>query len=152
MERGGPIAGQSARDEGRKRKEKEEERERVVDCVLVLWWKTVVLFLLPKPCPVRCGTLNTPPHDQHYWAWFVDINGGWPDNGNLIAGGPADLGGGSDTILEIVVGPNTTPQNRLGMKANTKISIAWNRTRVSWVKARYPNRWTTMKNCRIKII
>jgi len=22
----------------------------------------------------------------------VDINGGWPDSGNLIAGGPMDLG------------------------------------------------------------
>jgi len=30
-----------------------------------------------------------------------------------MAGGPTDLGGGSDTILEIVVGPNTTPQNWL---------------------------------------
>jgi len=39
----------------------------------------------------------------------VDINGGWPDSRNLIASGPTDLGGGSDTILEIVVGPNTTP-------------------------------------------
>jgi len=36
------------------------------------------------------GLFNTPPHDQHYWAWFVD--GGWPDSGNLIAGGPMDLG------------------------------------------------------------
>ncbi|AES61396.1 hypothetical protein MTR_1g083320 [Medicago truncatula] len=27
---------------------------------------------------------------------------------------------------------------------NKKNSIAGNRTRVSWVKARYPNRWTTM--------
>jgi len=44
-----------------------------------------------RPCPVRCETLNTPPHDQHYWAWFVDINGGWPNSGNLIAGGPMDL-------------------------------------------------------------
>ncbi|AES89091.1 hypothetical protein MTR_4g069930 [Medicago truncatula] len=26
-----------------------------------------------------------------------------------------------------------------------KSSIAGNRTRVSWVKARYPNRWTTME-------
>jgi len=43
----------------------------------------------------------------------MNINGRWPDNGNLIAGGPMDLGGGSDSILEIVVGPNTTPQNRL---------------------------------------
>jgi hypothetical protein len=33
--------------------------------------------------------------------------------GNLIAGGSMDLREGSDTILEIVVGPNTTPQNRL---------------------------------------
>ena len=37
-------------------------------------------------------TLNTPPHDQHYWDWFVDINGGWPDSGNLIVGGLMDLG------------------------------------------------------------
>jgi len=41
----------------------------------------------------------------------VGINGGWPDNGNLIAGGPTDLGGGFDTILEI--GSYTTPQNQL---------------------------------------
>jgi len=41
----------------------------------------------------------------------VDINGGWPNSGNLIEGGPTDLGGGSDTILEFVTGPNTTPQN-----------------------------------------
>ena len=26
---------------------------------------------------------------------------------------------------------------------NAKTSVAGNRTRVSWVKARYPNRWTT---------
>jgi len=45
--------------------------------------------------------------------WSVDINSGWPTNGNLIACGPADHGGGSDTILETVVGPNTIPQNRL---------------------------------------
>jgi len=36
--------------------------------------------------------LLTPPHDQHYWVWFVDINGGCPDSGNLIAGGPMNLG------------------------------------------------------------
>jgi len=30
-----------------------------------------------------------------------------------MTGGPTDLGGGYDTILEIVVEPNTTPQNRL---------------------------------------
>jgi len=35
--------------------------------------------------------LTHPSHDQHYWAWSVDINGGWSDNGNLIAGGPMDL-------------------------------------------------------------
>jgi len=40
---------------------------------------------------IRCGTLNTPPHDQYYCAWFVDINGGWSNSGNLIAGGPMDL-------------------------------------------------------------
>jgi len=43
----------------------------------------------------------------------VDINGGWPNNGNLITGGPIDLGGGSDTIFENWVGLNTTPQNQL---------------------------------------
>jgi len=43
-----------------------------------------------RPSPIQCGTLNTPPHDQHYSAWFMDINGGWPDSGNLIAGGPMD--------------------------------------------------------------
>jgi len=37
------------------------------------------------------------------------INGGWSDNGNLIAVGLRDLGGGSDTILEIMVEPNITP-------------------------------------------
>jgi len=45
------------------------------------------------------------PYAQHYWAWCVDIYGGWPDSGNLIAGDPTDLGGGLDTILEFVVGP-----------------------------------------------
>jgi len=44
--------------------------------------------------------------------WSVNINGGWPDNGNLKAGGLTDLGEGSDTVLKIVVGPNTTSQNR----------------------------------------
>jgi len=28
----------------------------------------------------------------------MDINGGWSDNGNLIAGGSTDLEGGSDTM------------------------------------------------------
>ncbi|KEH33824.1 hypothetical protein MTR_3g453180 [Medicago truncatula] len=50
---------------------------------------TSIIALLP--CPIRCGILNTPAHDQHYWAWFLDINGGWPDSGNLIAGGPMDF-------------------------------------------------------------
>jgi len=35
------------------------------------------------------------------------------DSGNLITGGLMDLGGGSDTVLEIMVVPNTTPHNRL---------------------------------------
>jgi len=43
----------------------------------------------------------------------VDVNGGWPNGRNLIAGGPTSLAGGSNTILEFVVGPNTTAQNRL---------------------------------------
>jgi hypothetical protein len=34
------------------------------------------------------GLLTHTPHDQHYWAWFMDINGGWPDSGNLMVGGP----------------------------------------------------------------
>jgi len=34
----------------------------------------------------------TTSNDHHYWAWFVDINGGWSDSGNMIAGGPMDLG------------------------------------------------------------
>ena len=38
-----------------------------------------------------CETLNTLSHDQHYWAWIVDINGGWPDRENLIACGSMDL-------------------------------------------------------------
>jgi len=33
------------------------------------------------------------------------------DSRNLIAGVLMDLGGGSDTVLEIMVEPNTTPQN-----------------------------------------
>jgi hypothetical protein len=41
---------------------------------------------------VGVGFSNTPPHAQHYWAWCVDINGGWPDSGNLIAGASTDLG------------------------------------------------------------
>ena len=53
-----------------------------------------------RPSSIRCETLNTPPHDQHYWAWFVDINGGWPDSGNQIADGPTNLRGGSDTMLK----------------------------------------------------
>jgi hypothetical protein len=38
----------------------------------------------------------------------VDINDGWPDNENLIAGGCTDLEGDSDTIIEIGVEPNST--------------------------------------------
>jgi len=37
------------------------------------------------------GLLTHTPHDQHYWAWFVDINGGRSDSGNLIAGDPMDF-------------------------------------------------------------
>jgi len=36
-------------------------------------------------------SLDAPPHDQHCWAWFVDINDGWPDSGNLIANDSIDL-------------------------------------------------------------
>jgi len=61
------------------------------------------------------GLFNTHPHEVtpntiELGAW---INGGRPDSGNLIAGGPMDLGKDSDTILNFVVGPNTTPQNRV---------------------------------------
>jgi len=31
-------------------------------------------------------------HPLTTWAWSVDINGGWPDSGNLMAGGPMDFG------------------------------------------------------------
>jgi hypothetical protein len=41
----------------------------------------------------------------------MNINGGWPDNRNLKAGGPTDLGRGSDTILEFWVGPNSSLQS-----------------------------------------
>jgi hypothetical protein len=41
---------------------------------------------------------------EHKW-WVLD-------NGNLIAGGPTCLRGGSNTILKIVDEPNRTPQNR----------------------------------------
>ncbi|RDX75161.1 hypothetical protein CR513_44995, partial [Mucuna pruriens] len=34
---------------------------------------------------------NTPPHAQHYWAWCMDNNGGWPFNRSRI---------GFDTILK----------------------------------------------------
>jgi len=43
----------------------------------------------------------------------MNKNGGWLDKGNLMAGAPIDHGGGFNTILEIVVRPNTTLQNRL---------------------------------------
>jgi len=39
----------------------------------------IALTYKHRPSPIWCETFNTPPHDQHYWAWFVDINGGWPD-------------------------------------------------------------------------
>jgi len=43
----------------------------------------------------------------------VDINCGWFDSENLVAGGPTNHGGSSDTILKIVVELNITPQNGL---------------------------------------
>jgi len=42
----------------------------------------------------------------------MDLIGGLPDSRNLIACDPIELGGGSDTILKIMVEPNTTLQNR----------------------------------------
>lgn len=44
--------------------------------------------------------------------WSLDINGGWSDNRNIILGGPTDHERSSDTIIEIMVVHNTTPQNR----------------------------------------
>jgi hypothetical protein len=61
---------------------------------------------------IQCGTLNTPPYAQHYWAWCMDINGGWPNSRNLIAADPTNRGGDSDTILEFWVGPNSSLQSR----------------------------------------
>jgi hypothetical protein len=82
---------------------------------LVRWW----LFSLIKWC--LCHLLfnvrlfKTLSHDQHYWVWFVDINCRWPVSGNLIVGGPTNLKRGSETILKMVVRPNTKPQNQLMM-------------------------------------
>ncbi|AES64735.1 hypothetical protein MTR_2g029720 [Medicago truncatula] len=45
--------------------------------------------------------------------WSVNINGGWLDSGNLIADGPMNHGGDSDTIYKIMVEYNTTLQNQL---------------------------------------
>jgi hypothetical protein len=82
---------------------------------LVRWW----LPSLPNTCSgyilSDVDSLYTPPHDQHYWAWFVDINGGSSDSWNMIAGDPMDLNRGSDIILEIVVETNITLQTRLVM-------------------------------------
>ncbi|MCI10212.1 hypothetical protein A2U01_0031304, partial [Trifolium medium] len=55
----------------------------------------------------RCGTL---PNTVRLWG--VNINGGWLDQ-NLIAGGPTDREGGSDTILELRIWPYLSLQNRL---------------------------------------
>jgi len=35
----------------------------------------------------------------------------WFDRENLIVGGSTDLGGDSNTIIKIVIGPNAIPQN-----------------------------------------
>jgi len=43
----------------------------------------------------------------------VDINGGLHDSRNLKADGSMDIEDAFDTILEIVVGSNITPQNQL---------------------------------------
>jgi len=42
----------------------------------------------------------------------MDTNMWCPDKGNLIAGGPQILEETSDTILEFMVGHNTTPKKR----------------------------------------
>jgi hypothetical protein len=34
---------------------------------------------------------NRPVHDQYYWTWFVDINGGCPNSEKLIACNLMDL-------------------------------------------------------------
>jgi hypothetical protein len=49
-------------------------------------------------------SLTRTPHIQHYWAWYVDINGGWPDRGNLVVSGRKELRGSYDTILEFGFG------------------------------------------------
>jgi len=55
------------------------------------------------------GLLNKPFQDKYNCAWFMDINGGWSDYKNLIAGGLVDLNRRSDIILELVVMHNITP-------------------------------------------
>jgi len=45
---------------------------------------------------VELLTHTLTPRTEHL---SVDINGGWSDNGNLIAVGPTDHELGSDTIL-----------------------------------------------------
>ena len=45
------------------------------------------------------------------WVWFVYTNDWWLDSGNLITCSVIYFNGGSNTILELVVESNTTPQN-----------------------------------------
>jgi len=47
------------------------------------------------------------------WVWFVYTNDWWLDSGNLITCSVIYFNGGSNTILELVVESNTTPQNQL---------------------------------------
>jgi len=46
----------------------------------------------------------------------VDINGGLTESGNPIVGSPIDLGGGSNTILEIVVGLTQSYKTGFGVR------------------------------------
>jgi len=74
---------------------------------------------------VRCRTPYRLPHDQYNWVWFVDINDGWLDNKNL-ADDLIDLNRGFDVYnLTIVVGTDTTPQNRLIRWCKSSLRNGW---------------------------
>ena len=78
---------------------------------LVKWRMSHFYKLLPKILSIRCELeffssdvrlLNTPLMPMTD-IWSVDINGGWPDSGNLIACGPKDFGESFDTMLKFKV-------------------------------------------------
>jgi len=80
---------------------------------LVRWWLPPLINTCSNHVLSDVRLFNTSLHSKHYWEWFTYIYGGWPDSENLIKGVLMDLNGDSDIILEIVVTPNTTLQNRL---------------------------------------